>query len=478
MKHIFKKFVSVLTATVLLVGMFALKANAAQSTVIRFSSSKIDIGKKVTVSVKFNAPETMYSLAATLSYDSSVLQFVSGDNVNGSGGSAKIVLTCNGKTASTTMTFKAISAGKGNISVVNCEYVGTDEKTKKIVGASASVSVIDKSAQSGNAYLKSLAVSTGKLSPSFAKTIRNYRVDVKNSVKELAVNAIADDSNSKVKISGSDKLKVGNNQRIITVTAQNGSVFKYTVNVYRAADDSASSKNESSSKGQTSADSTASKNEQTLSGRTVTIDGSTFKIDDKIEKATKPSGFEPVEYSLEDKKIPAYKAKNCNYFIFHATEVGNSSNSISCLFDEGKNSVSKLNLEKISGKKYVIIDSSGSADILGFEQKLYSVHDKDVYAYKISTDNNDEFIYFYCINKNGDLNFYRYDTVEDTIQRSSDSVVGGADKVLSENKTDSGNANRIFGVDIVKVLFAVSGVLLITSILLIVLLAVKNKKNR
>ncbi len=68
---------------------------------------------------------------------------------------------------------------------------------------SASIRVEKGSAQaSGKTALKSLKVSGGTLTPSFSPDITSYTVNVGNDVTDFTVNAEAEDSSSRVHISG------------------------------------------------------------------------------------------------------------------------------------------------------------------------------------------------------------------------------------------------------------------------------------
>jgi hypothetical protein len=73
---------------------------------------------------------------------------------------------------------------------------------------------------STNANLKELHLSIEGLSPAFQKTITQYNIIVGNDVNQININAIPEDSNAKVSISGNTNLKTGVNQIKIFVTAQ------------------------------------------------------------------------------------------------------------------------------------------------------------------------------------------------------------------------------------------------------------------
>lgn len=108
-----KKWISLLAACALLIGLFTVPASAA-STSISFSSSSVTVGSTVTVTATFSGgDQTLGAVDAYLTYDPGVLQFVSGNSASGGAGSVSIVGFGDGsaKTLSYAITFKAIGAG-------------------------------------------------------------------------------------------------------------------------------------------------------------------------------------------------------------------------------------------------------------------------------------------------------------------------------------------------------------------------------
>ena len=87
--------------------------------------------------------------------------------------------------------------------------------------------------KSSDATLKKLDVSGYTLTPTFSKNVTTYSMKVKNNITALNVTAIANDKNATVSISGNKNWKEGNNTITIRVTAEDGSVNTYIVNVER-----------------------------------------------------------------------------------------------------------------------------------------------------------------------------------------------------------------------------------------------------
>lgn len=89
---------------------------------------------------------------------------------------------------------------------------------------------------SGNNALASLSVNGVTLSPTFSPDITTYNLgEVDFGVSSLNIKAQAADGGAKVSISGNN-LAVGNNRVVVNVTAENGSVRTYALNVIRKQD--------------------------------------------------------------------------------------------------------------------------------------------------------------------------------------------------------------------------------------------------
>lgn len=87
---------------------------------------------------------------------------------------------------------------------------------------------------SDNNYLKLLEIDGYKID--FDKNVFDYELTVKN-IKSLDITAIAEDSRSRVEITGNENFKNGKNTVIITVKAENGSTREYKILVNKVADE-------------------------------------------------------------------------------------------------------------------------------------------------------------------------------------------------------------------------------------------------
>ena len=67
----------------------------------------------------------------------------------------------------------------------------------------------------------------------FDRDSLEYELNVNNDVKSLDITAIAEDSRSRVEITGNENFKTGKNTVIISVKAENGDVREYKLIVNR-----------------------------------------------------------------------------------------------------------------------------------------------------------------------------------------------------------------------------------------------------
>lgn len=88
--------------------------------------------------------------------------------------------------------------------------------------------------KSSNANLKNMILSVEGLSPAFAKNITSYSVNVGENVDTIKVNATVEHSRASYSVSGNTNLKVGENVINVKVTAEDGTVKTYKINVLKS----------------------------------------------------------------------------------------------------------------------------------------------------------------------------------------------------------------------------------------------------
>lgn len=97
---------------------------------------------------------------------------------------------------------------------------------------SSSYLTTEKPEESNNKNLESITIEGGyTLSPEFSADVTEYELTVGADVDSLQIEAVAEDDKAEVKITGNDNLLMGENTIGIEVTAEDGTVRTYTINV-------------------------------------------------------------------------------------------------------------------------------------------------------------------------------------------------------------------------------------------------------
>lgn len=412
MKHLFKKGIALLVALVVMLSVFTFSVSAAGSSVA-FSKSNLKVGETLTVTARFSTSsnDPMYGLEGYITYDPSVIEFVSGDNCNLlTNGKVKVVLQSAGKTNLTeTVKFKTLKAGKSSIALEQFVYVNKDDAEKTLSGSSAVVTVSNPSAAaSSNANLKSLIVSAGTLTPKFDPNVTEYNITIKNDITELWVSTTKADAKASVTVEGSKDMKVGLNKRVVVVTAENGTTKRYTLNITRL--DVAN---------QQPVTPPPTEGDEPLNDLIeVNVGEDTMYVVEDFADAELPKGFEITEYALNGKTVPALTADN--YIVLMLRLPDNSQKAFYVYDDEGV--FSELIGVSIGGQIYYILPTKNVPE--GYSAvNDFTIGDVVVPAFRNDSAGYEDFAVVYAKGPTGITSYYSYDTVENTIQRISNITV-------------------------------------------------------
>lgn len=109
--------------------------------------------------------------------------------------------------------------------------------TIKVTAEDGSVRVyninVTRSSKEADNKLDNIVINDGEIDPDFDPDINRYVVEVGPNVKDLNINAIPHNPNSKVEVIGGEDLKEGNNKVRVIVTDENGLSQVYYLNVYK-----------------------------------------------------------------------------------------------------------------------------------------------------------------------------------------------------------------------------------------------------
>lgn len=251
-----KYLVSLITIFTLLFG-YIHPVNAAGSVSASFTgNSSVNVGSNISLSIHINsvsgsADGKMYAFGGYITYDSSVLQYVSFSGASGWTGSTGSASSGRIKVATVdysmrngvssgnigTVTFKAISAGSATVSMNTIE--ATDKESNltasfsgKTITAKEPTPVDPKSSDSS---LKSLSVSGYSLSPSFSSGTKSYSVSVPAGTSSVSISATPNHSKASI-VSGTGTVSLSSDKTTasVKVKAEDGSTSTYTVTINRA----------------------------------------------------------------------------------------------------------------------------------------------------------------------------------------------------------------------------------------------------
>ena len=348
-----------------------------------------------------------------VSYNSSVLQYNSASGsaiVNGGGGT----VTASGTSAgSFSISFTAIANGSGSITTSGSDVYDINGNAISISHAGATVTVATASnngdTNNGNATteagettetteddgrsadcdLASLQVSPGTLTPAFSADRTTYSLQVDEDVTSVVVSASAADGNATTSVSGANSIQKGKNTVRVTVTAENGAVKVYTINVQAGED---------------------------VGDPVATIDGKEYSFVMNEDGLEAPEGFTAGTTTYKDWDVLSYESPNKKI-------------TVVCLKDEdGENHWFIMDAEKDVFTPYQEYSSQYNRYIItavpdgvaipdGFKETTLKIGDNSVVAYQ-SDDIADKDLYLvYAINVEGEEGFYEYDAKEQAFLR-------------------------------------------------------------
>ena len=465
-----KKIISLITALVILTSLCVFSASAATAkAAVSASSATVKPNDQFTVTVRVSADTGMGSVQGQLSYNASLVEFVSGENVNGAGGLltlSKWDSTGNGASEfKFVITFKAKAEGSNTFTFSSTEISDVNFNYLSNVSASSAVSIQAEKPLSSNNYLKSLTLSSGTLSPAFSKSVLNYTVNVPNETTTMYLTPSVEDSTATIKVSGSATLKVGTNTRKVTVTAQNGSTRTYTIKIVRASNGSEVPPSDTPS---------SQEPDNPIEDDQIFIDGKPFTVVDELPADKIPAGFSATVTKLGDKEVMA---------------VVNQAGSVTMLYLENENGESKFYIYDkadisyylyqpltVLNQNFILIEKPKNVTLpKGFSPRALEIGENQYSAWIY--DASSDFYLVYLCNQNGELGFYLYDCAEGTIQR----YIGTLPNSSTAKPDNNANAplveinDSLFGKFGLIVIIPLGAAVIALTVLLIVFLSKKEK---
>lgn len=448
-----------------------IKAQAASTQFsISLSSSSVSKGGSVTVTVSVSCSEALGAYSYCLSYDSSVLEYTSGDGYGGGG-----TISCAGygdgniKSASNSFTFSAIASGSSYVGTGSSDVYTWGEESCSVSNAGATITVTaagggnnggDSTTQaattqeqgsteagstesgestesteetseetteemSDNCFLSSLQITPGELKPEFSKDVYSYETTVPGETTSLAINALPEDSKSSVSIDGNENFEPGKQAHVtIKVTAETGDIHIYdlTVNVEEIVDTRA----------------------------VINVNGTDYYFSQDYSKISVPEGFAQSKEKFDGTEVILYTSPNGQIKCAYLTDKDGKNGAWYIIDLNAKTAVPLINVQS-AYKNFIILEPSDNVSKPeGYSSFSYDFGGNTVTAYHVTE--NDEVILVYAMSPDSDPSWYRYDTVEKTFVRyNADPVTEKQEEAASDGSFFDQHKDKVLTICIVVV---------------------------
>ena len=435
MKKINKKFSAVILMIAMLFTLVMTREVQAASTgtiTMSANTSDVIVGNEITLTLKIKTSVAWIIGRANVKYDEKLFEYVSCDQAK-SGGAGVVALDLDQDSSGITeqtvnIKFKAKAVGTGTFSVLTeadgYEFMFIDDNMDAITMTPNTASVKIWAQGSDDATLSSLEVAGANLNPAFAKWTTAYTVYVGTNTTSVNI-AAATSQGGRTEISGNTtNLVYGNNVVTITSYAPNGKAMKYTITIVRPVPETEPPT--------TIPEPTTEAPEWTE----VTIGNVNYNVSSDFTQEIIPAGFEAelVDFNGND-ILGVSNSKNGVTLLYLVNESGEGSFFV---YDSSKNEFYNYISLSFANNTYVVLPGTLAESVPdGFTEYDAVINGTDVPAYKAD---GDEYLYFYAVNNNGARNWYRYDTVENTVQRM--------DFEVSEKPTEETTTLETAGSDI------------------------------
>lgn len=463
--------------TILFCALFAYGITAYASTAnIDIPAQNTTKGSEVKVAINVTSDQNIGTFDLRITYDTKILEYVSGADNGGSGVLQVLNSDLNQTTTvSKEITFKALKDGACAISVqpASSKVLDMSANPMDIAGENGTITVAAGEAASSDNSLTSLKVSAvnekGKsseviLAPEFSADVTDYKLNVNKDITKLSVAVTTADVSAATKISGT-KLDMGDNLTTISVTAGSGEVKTYKIYTSRGATEKPTS----------SAGDDGNKNvtplPEDLSPKM--LDGVGKYIIQNFDSVGIPQGFTAQGYKYKDKTFASLISDKGSIVLMCLADDDQGKNQALFVYNSDKDSFSLFNNLSVTDNVYTMLVPGNNVKVPdGFAETNIKINEIDTISW--TSDQLKGYSLIYAANKKGEKNFYLYDNEEKNVIKypssgiSSVSNQGDNSKSLQKQHRDD---------NIVKIEIAVCfGIVCIIMIIYICYLLSKIKK--
>ena len=462
MRNTVKKIASLLMVIALILSIAVINVNAVTGTVsVSFSDSdaKVKLGETVTVYIRFKNISEEAAASATVTFDSSKLQYVSSSPANethNQGNNVYLATDDMAKEHTFRIDFKTIAEGEATIKVSDCLVATTNEfklgdasSTLTIGATQTNPTPSGELNSTKKAAITSLKVSGGTLSPAFSSEITEYTVVVPYTHTDGVLSCDTLDPQATITVEGSRELKVGLNKRTLVVRATDGTIRRYTVTFNRLDENG----NDTT---------VGTGNEDKLK---LFVGSKEYYVSEDNAEIQVPAGFALTVAKYGEKDIAAYSDQMGKNIIVYLVATDNSDEDFFVLKD---GNFYEFNYIESKGVTYIINDLSSTSPN-GYYKSDYSTGNKILPCYKYNDSKYSDFVIFSADTLDGNTGYYRYDTKESTMQRYLD-----IDSVLAS----SSMSNEIKVTPVVRTAVLIAIILFVLILIAVIVLVIVAAVNR
>ena len=331
-------------------------------------------------------------------------------------------VTGNGLNTNKTLNLTCNTGNNDNITFYVSGDITSEDGNNQNVSLSKTIDVYNPRIKESESRLKSLSVDGYNLNKNFDSNDYEYVVSVPLTETKININALTIGNNANVIGIGTYEISENGNIFIIKVTAEDGSVSEYKINVLITDPNPIN----------------------------VEIENENYTVVKQKSKLEKIFNYEETTIEINGISIPAYKSD-----ITHFTIIGLQNNDGNIKYAIVENNNYKL-YNEVSSNNLNLYITSGNLE--NYKKIKTEINGISYDTYKL----NDRFVICYAMDiSSGTYNYYKYDTIDKTFQYYE----------IKEN-IDQNNKYKI------NIYFITTIIFLIISITLIIFIIYILKKKK
>jgi len=364
------------------------------------SSKSVTTGDTVTFTVSASSDYFIEGLTVSVGSGGTITKSLSRQSIDGLNGetatftvkfTSSTTVTVSGTSASYSTETETSASASANITVTapqnNTSNSNSNSNTnsKPNTNTNSNTHTSEDTRSSVNT-LSSLSVSEGTLSPEFSANTTSYKVDLTSETKTIEISAKVKDSKATVSGTGKHELKIGENNIVITVKAENGNKKTYTISIY------------------------------VIEKPTIYLEfnGQKLGVLNDYSKVDIPKGFEKSSSQIDNQEISILKSETMGISLIYLTD---NENNAFYLFENGQ-VLRQYETIIINNKTYVLLNIPEDIEKQdGLVRQKVKIGDLEIEGWIFEDQNHQNYSVVYLMNEAGEKQLYSYEGTEGTLQK-------------------------------------------------------------